>query len=557
MVDHMARSARAVTGSSGRWTRKCRPACSAGERNMLATSAVTPARSVGCRSGARMPAWAPEKSSSASTMVRNRSAARTAACRSACSGAARSGAAASRSCRGVMQQGERGAQFVADVLEELHFGQVEVGEQLHPLPFVLVGQGVGEGDPELPVDQFEERPVVLVQRPVGADPEDEGADRVGPAADRERQHDGLVGGQRAQRAGQERGGEPVPQTVDFLGFPGGDDPVDDPARRSDRGVRGPGPGRVPVRGGRCQAEVGDPVRDRVVVDQVRDRERDAHLRGCRQHGQRGPAGVPGAAAGFGHGQPAEFPDHPHPALVQHLRGRFRCHGEAARRAAVHVDDRAVRVGEVTLLRIPVAVHDLSLVLGAQGAPLRITMVSRVPTRSHASGQVCRAGRPNAAGCFPPIIAANASLYTATRSGPQWITIGNPDPKQTSTIVRNTGDHPSTAPSGVADQSIDRNKPRSSPASSTNVAVGSVAAIWSPSPFPDRPALIVQRIATTASCRRIGGTNEIMGDLARWHRSTRADPARAGCVGVRPGACAAIAVRVPWSAPGSSGVDLRC
>ena len=104
MVDHMARSARAVTGSSGRWTRKCRPACSAGERNMLATSAVTPARSMGCRSGARMPASAPEKSSSASTMVRNRSAARIAACRSACSGAARSGAAASRSCSGVISR---------------------------------------------------------------------------------------------------------------------------------------------------------------------------------------------------------------------------------------------------------------------------------------------------------------------------------------------------------------------------------------------------------------------------------------------------------------------
>ena len=147
---------------------------------MLATSAVTPARSVGCRSGARIPACGagevqqrvdhgaqpfggPDRGLQVGLFGR---------------GPVRGGG--EQVLQRGDQQGERGAQFVADVLEELHFRQVEVGEQLHPLPLVLVGQGVGEGDPELPVDQFEERPVVLVQRPVGADPEDQGADRVGP-----------------------------------------------------------------------------------------------------------------------------------------------------------------------------------------------------------------------------------------------------------------------------------------------------------------------------------------------------------------------------------------
>ena len=90
------------------------------------------------------------------------------------------------------------------------------------------------------------------------------------------------------------------------------------------------------------------------------------------------------------------------------------------------------------------------------------LIEPAADRSHASGQVSFAGRPNAAGCLPPISAANASLYRATSSGPQWITIGKPDSRHLCTIVRSTGDHDPTGPSGVAAHSIARINSRTCP-----------------------------------------------------------------------------------------------
>ena len=95
-------------------------------------------------------------------------------------------------------------------------------------------------------------------------------------------------------------------------------------------------------------------------------------------------------------------------------------------------------------------------------PCTITSSSRPPTTSHASGQVSFAGRPSAAGCFPPSSTANASLYSATRCGPQWITIGKLDAKHPRVIVRNTGDQDPTGPSGFADQSMARINSRTGP-----------------------------------------------------------------------------------------------
>ena len=90
-----------------------------------------------------------------------------------------------------------------------------------------------------------------------------------------------------------------------------------------------------------------------------------------------------------------------------------------------------------------------------------------------------AGRPSAAGCFPPSSTANASLYSATRCGPQWITIGKLDAKQPRVIVRSTGDQDPTGPNGFADQSMARINSRTGPGPSNTPTPGSDDTIDAP------------------------------------------------------------------------------
>ena len=90
-----------------------------------------------------------------------------------------------------------------------------------------------------------------------------------------------------------------------------------------------------------------------------------------------------------------------------------------------------------------------------------------------------AGRPRAAGCFPPIRSANASLYRATRSGPQWITIGKLDAKHARVIVRSTGDQDPTGPNAVTGHSIARINSRACPGPSNTPVPGSIDATTHP------------------------------------------------------------------------------
>ena len=168
------------------------------------------------------------------------------------------------------QQGQRGAQFVADVLEELHLRPVQVGQQLHPLPFRLVGDGVGQRDPELPGDQREERPVLRVQRPVRVHPHHQRADRVGPAADRQRQHHRVSG-----VSGPNGRAATPPGTPPAARRPPRPRPVRTTrSTTADRPGRVSGVGRPGHAGVGRQPVVGDPVRPpRRRPAQERDRER--------------------------------------------------------------------------------------------------------------------------------------------------------------------------------------------------------------------------------------------------------------------------------------------
>ena len=142
-------------------------------------------------------------------------------------------------------------------------------------------------------------------------------------------------------------------------------------------------------------------------------------------------------------------------------------------AAVGVPDRAVREGEVALLRIPVAVQDLPFVDEPQRPAAHQHLVQPGTDASHASGQVSFADWPNASGCFPPISGANASLYSGDQSGPQLISIGNPESRHSEMVERSTGDHVVTGPSGEAAQSRSRHNRRSSPGPAKSSALGSV------------------------------------------------------------------------------------
>ena len=206
MVDHIGASTAATTGCSGRHDVETQAGVLGGRPEHAGHVGGRPPRGRSAvLGGPATPASASEKSSSASTMTgeplggpdRRLQVAR----------AGRRRRCAVDRLQQVLQrreqQRQRGAQFVADVLEELRLRPVEVGQRAEPVPFRVVGDGVGQRDPDLPADQVKERLVLLVQRPVRIDPEHHGADRSGASADRQRQHHRRVRGA-ADRAGPAR-----------------------------------------------------------------------------------------------------------------------------------------------------------------------------------------------------------------------------------------------------------------------------------------------------------------------------------------------------------------
>ena len=90
------------------------------------------------------------------------------------------------------QQGQRGAELVADVGEEVGLGLVELGERLGPVPLELVGAGVGEAGGELAGHQVAEVPVALVERPEPVQPEDLEAVGTAAGAGGQRDDEGLA-----------------------------------------------------------------------------------------------------------------------------------------------------------------------------------------------------------------------------------------------------------------------------------------------------------------------------------------------------------------------------
>ena len=151
---------------------------------------------------------------------------------------------------GAEEQGQRGAELVADVGEELGLGPVDVGQRLLPAPLLLAAAGVGEAGSQAGRDLVEEAPVARVEGSAGAQAEDHHARRP------------LLGGQaQGEGEGARRGlgvgarseaGKAVGQVVDDRGRAEAGDGVQRPHDVVVGQGHRPGRGRRPRRepGGR-------------------------------------------------------------------------------------------------------------------------------------------------------------------------------------------------------------------------------------------------------------------------------------------------------------------
>ena len=83
------------------------------------------------------------------------------------------GGIAERVLQGPQHQGQRGAEFVADVGEESGLGAVDLRERLRPPPLLLVGLDVGDRGGDLARHQVEEAEIVIVGLTEGIEPDDQ------------------------------------------------------------------------------------------------------------------------------------------------------------------------------------------------------------------------------------------------------------------------------------------------------------------------------------------------------------------------------------------------
>ena len=232
-------------------------------------------------------------------------------------------------------QGQRRAELVADVGEELRLGAVEFGQGLGPAPLRLVGAGVAQGRGDLPRHEMEEVAVALVERAARTRAEDEDPERrrAGLAGERENQR--AVGRVRPETGRQ---GEAVRQPVDGDGL-SREGAVERPAR----GAR--------QRGGMVRADAGRRRQTRTAVRLAQEKEREGHVEPVvRERASDVGAGRVDAPGLSGLGR--EVAQQTQPTLADHLRGDLAADGQ-------HADDMAVvilgrRVGDAEISLLPVA-----------------------------------------------------------------------------------------------------------------------------------------------------------------------------------------------------------
>ena len=259
-------------------------------------------------------------------------------------------------------QGQRGAELVADVGEEVGLGPVQLRQRLGPLPLGLVGQRVGDRGRELVGHQVEERPVVGVERAVRVHPGDEHPGGLRPSRDDERQDHRVGRERRARGPGVDIACGAVRQVPDDLGGGGVGDPPHRPAvgRPADDGRRGRAPGPHSARGHQLQA----PVRRA----QVGRRERHV-LPVPRQHVDDRPARLLRRAGGHRR-ELSEVAQHAEPPLADDPQRGVGDRDEDPADAAALVLDRRVGEGPVRLLQVAVPAEEQQLVVGVRGAPAR-------------------------------------------------------------------------------------------------------------------------------------------------------------------------------------------
>ncbi len=260
--------------------------------------------------------------------------------------------------QGPEQQGQRGAELVADVAEEDGLGAIERGKRFGAGLGVLVGLRVAECGGNLRADQVEKAPVAVVERVAGADSGDEqrrglGLPRLGHGQDN--------GGVGLQRIG---GGEQAAEAGGEVGHARGGAARDDVAER-------PGGCLGAVR----RAYVDLLRRRRAAGGQAHGRRQvgglaagvEAVEQGEGQIGRILAQGAEGRVGGIGHGVSragagGQVAQRAQPARADHALGRLGHRREDPAHAARLVADGAVGEGEVALLGVAVALEQQQLVV---------------------------------------------------------------------------------------------------------------------------------------------------------------------------------------------------
>ena len=171
IFSHMSRSTNTVSGNGGQSTIRSIPARSVADRNALARSAVTDARSVGSND-------ALDAAGLDSREIEQRVDQFHQALRIAIDGVeigTLQHAAGRRGgfLRGSKQQRQRRAKLVADVAEECRLGPVDGRKRLGAVSFVFVRARIRQRGAELVRDQVEEAPVLIVERQPRIEPDDQ------------------------------------------------------------------------------------------------------------------------------------------------------------------------------------------------------------------------------------------------------------------------------------------------------------------------------------------------------------------------------------------------
>ncbi len=230
-------------------------------------------------------------------------------------------------------QGQRGAEFVADVGEERRLGTIDLGQRLGAVSLLLVSARGGERGAELVRQQRQEIAIGLVERPIGIEPDDQVAGQRAAHPLRDRQDQAALG-RFAPMAGR-RLADPARQILEFDRAALGGYPLDRPCHvdRFDAGSRDQAIAAGPAQVGQGERQI-----DEIMVELLADR------------------GEEPALARRDRGRGGEFAHRAEAALVQDAIGLLHHHAEHADDRAGIVEQRAVGEGVVGFLAKPAALE---------------------------------------------------------------------------------------------------------------------------------------------------------------------------------------------------------